>query len=359
MEENNLNYIPVAISDPEFFSDEGERHDFRRINPNASQDVVQEFYEMRDHMKKHQDALKVVSMKAFVIAVTVGYIWFILTSLIGMGNLSLLLGVIVYAAAVKKMKKPVGFDTDKVEEKFADSCIEPIIAQIEPGVDASYKLIYYPIYGYVDSYKNFGRWLYDIGIIPHFNDRVEVLMSINTLNANREGFFLSNVEVWSEYHSKNHTSHVLKFKGPILTVRIKHGIDGSFACHTTGQGLFGKETDGSYKTMRNIIDVENQQFNELFNVEAESQKDAFYILSPVVIERMLYLRSILKSFGVYIKGDFCIFALFDNREYFTIPKKVENISIEQYCNDLGSLINLVYTFKDAIDISYENMIAGI
>lgn len=362
-------YIPTSIDDPTFFSDEGERYDFENVRIELTPEAEGMFNDVKSTVVERNKMIAKASEISIVIAIVVCAVRFVFGLLIEQTiSIGIGFGVVVYGISfiicMAKMKKPEGVDFTDLEEKFADMCVEPIISQIEPGVDVSHKLVYYPMYGFIqkDGYsyeaglKQLGKWLYDAGIMKSFNDKFKVSISINTLNANREGFFLTNAEAWSEStDSDGHTTHTKEFKGPVITVRMKHNLNGWVTCHTTST-VFGKESDMGFKKIRYPIDVENEQFNRVFNVDASSQQNAFYILSPLVIERLMELRRICKVFGFHVIGEFCVFCLNNNREYFTMPsgvKGAESITIEKYWQDLVQLVRIIYAFKDAVDLNFD------
>ncbi|MCM1440432.1 MAG: DUF3137 domain-containing protein [Roseburia sp.] len=364
-------FKPTRVDDPTFFSDEGERYDFSEVHPELSEDARKLFDYVRQKAIDHETALRNCIRKSNMISIPITVVLVILCLLYEPALVIhaavwgyFFTTMICWVILMQTDKKYSETKIDYFEEKFADMCIEPLIAQIESGVDVSYRLIFYPVYGYIEKRNKqysmgcteFGLWMYNVGILPSFNDRFKVGISINTLNANREGFFLTNGEAWSEYRSNKHTRRVRRFKGPILTVRLKHEIQGWFVCHTTERGILGGASAGMYRKIKNPIDVESQQFNDNFNVTASSQMNAFYVLSPLVIEKLFELKNRCKKFGIYITGELCIFAINNERSYFDVPNSLEDaqkMDVDTYWRDLVGLVNFVYLFKDAIDLNFK------
>lgn len=85
-----------------------------------------------------------------------------------------------------KVKDALGI-TDDVEEEYLNSCVLPIVEQIDSNVKVSKDIKSYPDYKYKNA-QDLGNWFVTNYIMPSFNSTFEIDTVINTLSTNDDGF---------------------------------------------------------------------------------------------------------------------------------------------------------------------------
>lgn len=250
-----------------------------------------------------------------------------------------------------KVKDALGI-TDDAEEEYLNSCVLPIVEQIDSNVKVSKDIKSYPDYKYKNA-KDLGKWFETNYIMPSFNSTFEIDTVINTLSTNDDGFIFFNAEATSISNgSDGHTTTITDFKGTIITLKTKLNTTSNVSLYTSGK-IFGKETCNGYRKIKDTIDTENEEFNKSFQVTSEEQSQGFYVLSPLVMENLLKLKELYGSYGLFVHNGYLTFA-FKNGKKLDMPdktKKAKKMSLEQSVKDMMDMLNMVYKCKDAIDLN--------
>ncbi|MCB7108818.1 DUF3137 domain-containing protein [Agathobacter rectalis] len=250
-----------------------------------------------------------------------------------------------------KVKDALGI-TDDVEEEYLNSCVLPIVEQIDSNVKVSKDIKSYPDYKYKNA-QDLGNWFVTNYIMPSFNSTFEIDTVINTLSTNDDGFIFFNAEATSRHSdSDGHTTTTTDFKGTIITLKTKLNTTSNVSLYTSGK-IFGKETCNGYRKIKDTIDTENEEFNKSFQVTSEEQSQGFYVLSPLVMENLLKIKELYGSYGLFVHNGYLTFA-FKNGKKLDMPdetKKAKKMSLEQSVKDMMDMLNMVYKCKDAIDLN--------
>lgn len=111
------------------------------------------------------------------------------------------------------------------------------------------------------------------------------------------------------------------FDGQVIVFSAFH----PFKTSETAIQIFPKKQSGKMKalTLPEKLETENEAFNDMFSVYAENEHNAFYILTPQVIEDILEFAKIIEN-HIYI-----VFS--DQRMY---------LGCEQMCNPFNAIIDI-------------------
>lgn len=240
---------------------------------------------------------------------------------------------------------------------WADGCINPIMDQLVSEMRFEERPSSFVGMDCTNSLK-FGRHLRDNYLVKSFNDGFITDGLYENLSCDADGFALMNVKAYDNEEVKTGntttTRPVTKFEGPLFAVKINHKFNSPISLYTTGKGLFGESTNG-YRAVKETIDVENGEFNDNFQVVSKDQTSAFRLLSPLVIENLLKLKRTYGSFGMMVDGDYLYVAI-DSRKWLLAPpaslSQAQNYSLQQAVGEVQNTLKLIYSIKDAIDLTY-------
>lgn len=354
------------------FSDEGFR-------PDLNKEI-----EITDEMKAlyNETKSKVVSKAKFV------RIFFIFTILlfsfsidgpVGLIKNGICLAVMVGCLIVYKIQS-TNNDVENLEEEYLDRCVKPLIKQYDDNVVVTSNIEQFPLFGQKSEeaelniptlnilnslasrhggrkhFNDLGFWLRDMMVLPQFNYSFVPDILIDTLSSNKDGFYLINGIAESQYRSDEHTNYVTMFEGTVLAVRMKHRVRSDVSLYTSKKGMFGKENNNGYLKIKDTIDTENDEFNENFEVTADEDSQAFFVLSPLVMENLLAMKEKYKNFGMLVSEDYIVFGLNNANRPLSMPSTVKgakNLSIEQSAEDVKDLLKMAYEIKDSIDLNFE------
>ena len=97
------------------------------------------------------------------------------------------------------------------------------------------------------------------------------------------------------------------------------------------------------------IKTESVLFNQNFTVFATNEQEAFYILTPYVMEQLLNIKNRYGTFGISIAGSEIAIAL--NTGYFLLNKPqeykdIENMSIENGKKQMQQILSFANSMED-------------
>lgn len=305
-------------------------------------------------------------------------------------GIAAILGLVALVLYIRYKKVSNGVD---VESQYVENCIVPIANQIVPDAAVRQTLQYMPLYGeiftmqeelenkienqygkdmsskaskcinltkkgmskYRHSYKALGKYLEKKCVIPKFKTRFETDFVIDSLSNNKEGFLFTNAKAVTEVNSNEGNSVDVEFEGPIVVMRMKHAVRSGVSMYTSKKGIFSKEGTNGYRKV-DTIDTENEDFNKSFEVSAEEESQAFFVLSPLVMENLLKMKEKYGNFGLYIDDDFLIFGFNLRKQPLQMPKNystAKRMDINQTVKDVVDMLNMIYDFKDAVDLNFD------
>ena len=114
------------------------------------------------------------------------------------------------------------------------------------------------------------------------------------------------------------------------------------------KGLFSKKDDNSYYKK---VEMESEEFNKRFTVYAQSEHEAFYILTPSLMEKIERLddNNSGKLLLCFINNRLHI-GLYDNKDYFEAPSCFSKINEEEEINKTNSDIKTITQFIDELNL---------
>ncbi len=166
-------------------------------------------------------------------------------------------------------------------------------------------------------------------------------------------FKQADVHIWKHVETEEENRDIEYFDGRIIMFDTKSDYSSSVRVisrpRTSGKGDYRLGFDEEHR-----VNMESMEFNDVFKVYARTGHDAFYILTPEVMERMM---AIWKKYGRDEKNQYrdMSFHLRDNKFYFAVenggsafePGKFpisypdEKAKIEK---DIGIIIELIECF---------------
>ncbi len=173
------------------------------------------------------------------------------------------------------------------------------------------------------------------------------------LKATYEGvsFEFSDVLIQDVTKTKDSTVTTTYFRGQWIIVKPKRKIDGrlyvidrNFA-HSNPKGfLFGK--DHSLEK----IELESIAFNKEFRIYTESGHEAFYMLNPTKLLKLLEISD--KNVSFYFDNDELHIAIYSNKDMFE-PKFFGEMKKENYQGEIKSSILKVLEYAKVFEVERE------
>lgn len=249
-----------------------------------------------------------------------------------------LLGTVVIIRMIKKWRAQNRDAKAAYDEKIMAKAVQEIMpgAILEPD-------------GSIDATK-----LYLHGVVPDF-DRSQGSYLIR-YEKNGKACVFSNLTLSrrEEDHSDRYYYKAF-FVGQAYVLRYKSQMQGTVRIMTTTQ-LMGREFLGGYrkqdKDREEKIETENQTFNEQFDVYATDPHSAFYVVTPLVMERLLDMKRRYGGFGVAVSGDEIAIALCSGSYLFEPPmdyQEIENISVEKSKDQIQQMLLFAQCIEDAVN----------
>lgn len=149
--------------------------------------------------------------------------------------------------------------------------------------------------------------------------------------------------------------HKAVFVGQAYVLRYKSRMQGSVRIMTTTKWMGREVLDGYRKQDKDReekIETENQIFNGQFDVYATNSHTAFYVVTPLVMERLLEMKKRYGSFGVAVSGNDIMIALCSGYYLFQPPTNyqgIENISVEKSKDDIQKMLQFAQLLEDTVN----------
>ena len=167
------------------------------------------------------------------------------------------------------------------------------------------------------------------------------------LSASYKGIHFTQADVRIQYHSSSgkssHTTtyfsgRMFVFDNPLKKVFSVQVFSDNFRYRAGNPNGF----------KMNKIELESVAFNKAFDVKAVQDIDAFYMLTPQMIERLTMIRNQYGNLGVHFSGDKIFVGINCGLKAFdgSITRKIDyNTEREQARQDSLVIINLIETLK--------------
>ena len=192
------------------------------------------------------------------------------------------------------------------------------------------------------------RKLYFRGIVPDFtNDSGSYLISYK--KEGRVQYFCNLDLVYNNAVDNTPGKVVTTFRGQVYVLSAKKSISGSVRIivgmhNESFRSWFRKKEKDEVQ-----IKTESVLFNESFTVFTTNEHEAFYILTPYVMEQLLNMKNRYGNFGISIAGSEIVIAL--NTGYFLLNKPqeykdIENMSIENGKKQMQQILSFANSMED-------------
>lgn len=244
-------------------------------------------------------------------------------------------GIIVIVLKWRKLNK-------EAKSVYDDQIIAKAVQEMMPGA------VFEP-----DDAINSSE-LYSLGVVPDFDNACGSYL-IRYQKEGKECRFSNLTLTRMEADHKNRYYQKPVFVGQAYILRYKTEMTGYVRIMTTTTWM-GKEFLGGFKeqdkSREEKIETENQIFNEQFDVYATDAHTAFYVLTPLVMERLLAMKERYGSFGVAVNGSEIAIALCTGYYLFEAPQSyqgIENISVENSKNEIQQMLIFAQMIENVIN----------
>lgn len=197
--------------------------------------------------------------------------------------------------------------------------------------------------------------LYRLGVVPFFNNTKGSYL----LQYSKNGQLCSLSNLTLEYETKSEDTvgqTRTVFDGQAYILAYKSRIPGHVRIMSTYKtSVTRQERLAGYRKLadnEHKIELENQLFNESFDVYATDEESAFYVLTPYVMEQLLMMRKRYGYFGMAVNGNEIAIALNSGYRLFEMPyqhDKIDNISVENSKMELHNILNFAQGIEDSIN----------
>lgn len=199
-----------------------------------------------------------------------------------------------------------------------------------------------------------GTELYMRGVVPYFdNSRGSYLIRYEK---NGKACAFSNLMLTRR--EKDHNDRYCDkavFVGQAYMLHYKSNMQGTVRIMTTTQWMGKERLDGFKKQdmdREEKIETENEVFNGQFDVYATDAHTAFYVVTPIVMERLLAMKAKYGSFGVAVSGGEIVIALCSGYCLFEPPEsyqEIENISVENSKDEIQQMLLFAQLLEDTVN----------
>ena len=162
------------------------------------------------------------------------------------------------------------------------------------------------------------------------------------LSASYKGVHFEQADVTIKYHSSSgkHSHTTTYFKGRMFVFDFPNKNVASVRC-------FSSNFMYRASTKNQKIEMESVDFNKDFDVDAFYDHDAFYLLTPQLMNRITYLKSQYGNVAVILTGNKLMVAInmsSDAFDHVSINKKID------YPSEVEKIKKDVQVIKDIVDI---------
>ena len=121
------------------------------------------------------------------------------------------------------------------------------------------------------------------------------------LRASYKGINFEQADVMIQYHTSGKNSHTTTyFKGRMFAFHFPYKSVTSVQVFSEHYPYRGTPNEG-FKM--NKIQMESQRFNKMFDVRAYDEMDAFYVLTPHMMERLEYISQHFNHIAMHFHGN--------------------------------------------------------
>lgn len=198
---------------------------------------------------------------------------------------------------------------------------------------------------YVDPIK-----LHAVGAIPQYDSANGCYLI--SYSKNGKMCYISNLSLSESVYNSRQDDYESKtyFSGQAYILSFKANLQGNVRVFTKkNRGVQYYRGD---KNTEHRVHVENLRFDDIFEVYATNEHDAFYVLTPYVMEQLLLLEQQYGNFGLGIVGDQIAIALNTGYYLFAMPweyKEIDKMSIENSKHMVQQIMSFAQKLENAIN----------
>lgn len=192
------------------------------------------------------------------------------------------------------------------------------------------------------------------GVVPDFDDSQGSYLIRYEKNGKSCTFSNLTLTRREKDHNDRYYNKAV-FVGQAYELRYKSQMTGYVRIMTTSQWMGREVLDGYRKQDREReekIETENAFFNGQFDVYATDAHSAFYVVTPVVMERLLSMKAKYGRFGLAVSGDKIMIALGSGSYLFEPPgsyQEIENISLENSKDEIQQMLLFAQLLEDTVN----------
>lgn len=178
----------------------------------------------------------------------------------------------------------------------------------------------------------------------HFESEDYVRASYKGIN-----FEMSDVYVWQHTSGSGGSGNVTYFKGRIIVFDY---LGKNVSSTRVYSNIFGnRDKEGARASDK--VEMESVDFNYTFDVYADSPHDAFYLLTPQFMERLMELQNKYQSIAVHIWGDKVVVGFnertndaFDKSDWLVKTSYPEEMQkVQRDIDDIKRIIEMIDTLN--------------
>lgn len=290
--------------------------------------------------------------KVYIVFLVVWF--FILSVIVAAGNVLILmsgshnygiLAVIVFVGFL--VFAPVAWSwyrsSKRTKELYDNTIVVKAVEESIPGAKCDPN-------GHIDTVK-----LYASGVVPAFSKADgNYLVSYNK---NGKMCYFSNISLSESVYDSHKDGYVYEnlFTGQAYVLSFKSNLQGNVRVFS--KKYRGAQYSKGNKNTDHRIHMENSRFNDVFEVYATNEHEAFYVLTPYVMEQLLLIYNQYGGFGMAVVGDQIAIALNTGYYLFAMPweyKEIDKMSLENSKEMVRQIMSFAQKLENAINSKSES-----
>ena len=285
--------------------------------------------------------------KVYIVLLVVWF--FILAVVVAAGNVLILvsgshnyeiLGVIVFVGVI--VFAPVAWSwyrsSKRTKELYDNTIVVKAVEESIPGATCDPD-------GHIDAIK-----LYASGVVPAFSEADGSYLI--SYNKNGKMCHFSNISLSESVYNSQRDEYVYEnlFTGQAYVLSFKSNLRGNVRVFS--KKYRGAQYSKGNKNLDHKIHMQNAGFNEIFEVYATNEQEAFYVLTPYVMDQLLLLYHQYGGFGMAVVGDQIAIALNTGYYLFAMPweyKEIEKMSVQNSKQMVQQIMSFAQKLENAIN----------
>lgn len=221
-------------------------------------------------------------------------------------------------------------------------CTLPILNRFVSDIEVGDGVHMIPGLGtFSDNKKEMKKELVAERLIPQCK-RFTSSVSLDTLKTNKQGVYYSDIQAYKIVHRNKHMREKCIYDGSIIVCRTNKPVSSKITIVTTKYIEPGKESS-QYLPVKEKINTGYGQFDDNFDICADSQREALEILTHETMKELLYFKAKHPYFCMILIEDYIILSADQTKYYFKHLDK--NDPVQNICDDFRKLLNITQTCR--------------